>query len=236
MLCRIRSWVASFAPLPNKKVLVSDYNCRLRLYDPAINVISAFGGPDGDLGSPAGAYNLQCATAATPENTVRPFPRGLLLLSDPVLRRAREKIGQRPSNATGRMLTGVIRGLAYSSVEDRVFFSWEVDTMRRSEIWSVRTDGGDAVVVAKRSSPPDSQRRTAFIGITADRNQPYIYSVSADENVFKISTRPPYTMQQIAEALGGGPDPLFGYGHITRGSSGLAFVQDAACAPCDCCS
>eukprot|EP00741_Cyanophora_paradoxa_P011624 tig00020563_g11231.t1 len=112
-------WVASFAPLPNKKVLVSDYNCRLRLYDPAINVISAFGGPDGDLGSPAGAYNLQCATAATPENT----------------------IGQRPSNATGRMLTGVIRGLAYSSVEDRVFFSWEVDTMRRSEIWSVRTDG-----------------------------------------------------------------------------------------------
>eukprot|EP00741_Cyanophora_paradoxa_P024548 tig00000269_g23701.t1 len=63
-------WITAFAPLPSRKVVVGDYNCRLRLYDPASNTVAALRGPGGDLGASSIAG---CAAGLVPgANSVRP--------------------------------------------------------------------------------------------------------------------------------------------------------------------
>eukprot|EP00741_Cyanophora_paradoxa_P003558 tig00000093_g3456.t1 len=186
-------WINAFAPLPNKKVVLGGNQCRLRLYDPSTNTIAPFDGPEHNLGHlpTAGDFD-SCWQTSVATNTV----------------------GQRPSTATGRMIMGRIRGLAYSPLDDRLYVSFAASdlawTNRWSEIWSMNTDGSDVLVLATRHMTPNPGNFTyvdlyiEFRGLVADRTQPYLYSLAADKVVFKISTRAPYTMQKIAGPLSSG--------------------------------
>eukprot|EP00741_Cyanophora_paradoxa_P024543 tig00000269_g23697.t1 len=57
-------WLNAIAPLPSKKVVLGDYNCRLRLYDPASNTVSHL------FGSLEGAGTCVGTAASQSPNTV----------------------------------------------------------------------------------------------------------------------------------------------------------------------
>eukprot|EP00741_Cyanophora_paradoxa_P009092 tig00000145_g8804.t1 len=191
--------ISSFAPLPNRKVLLGDNNCRLRLYDPASNTVAAFGGLGDSMGTAGGAAVCSAITA-WPVNTVEQPPN----------------VAQTADTNAGRMVMGYIQGLAYSPLDGRVYVAWASGSGDHGEVWSMRTDGSDVLVVAITSSGGPS---SAFAGLAADRGEPYLYAVSQDKIVYKIGTRPPYTRVQLTAALSSGQ---------TYSGKSIAFVQNAA--------
>eukprot|EP00741_Cyanophora_paradoxa_P014175 tig00020746_g13679.t1 len=186
--------LTSFAPLPNGKVVIGDFNCRLRLFDPFANTVSPLEGPGSNLGA-VGGYDGGCMgqADATPLNTV----------------------GAPPGLSGGRMVTGNIRGAGYSKLDGRVYFNWFGNGDQRSEIWSMLLDGSDVLVVAARNTGVGG---TGYMDIALDHSQPYVYAVTKNLLVHKISTVAPYAVLEIA---------ALPYGSW---SYGIDFAQNAACA------
>eukprot|EP00741_Cyanophora_paradoxa_P009111 tig00000145_g8823.t1 len=119
-------WITSFAALPNRKVIVTDYNCRLRLYDPASNTVAPLWGPSGNLGAlTIDSCNTFLVAGA---NTV----------------------GSAPALTSGRFLFGRAMYIAYDWRENRVFLAG-VSATGYSEIWSLDTAGarGRPAVLSK---------------------------------------------------------------------------------------